>query len=200
MLFGYIHTWVNMLICVCSQRDKQKGFNPAVTIWVLVFCESAPLHRRHKPIPAVLSQRQHRGWICCLLLSSVGRHEHLPKPRHLRSTYSHLLPTHFLAWLLQNSFTLSLHFPSPRADLQDQSDSLACAVSQLLPINDGHLALAGPCPLGLTGRQVANHSQGKHGIQKKNSFSPTEELLCAQGVSPVGEDPGGFLHAQRPPP
>lgn len=54
------------------------------------------------------------------------------------------------------------------------SDSLACAVSQLLPINDGHLALAGPYPLGLTGRQVANHSQGRHGIQK-NSLSLTQK-------------------------
>lgn len=33
---------------------------------------------------------------------------------------------------------------------------------------------------------------------RKTAFSPTEELLCAQDVSPVGKDPEGFLHAQRP--
>lgn len=33
---------------------------------------------------------------------------------------------------------------------------------------------------------------------RKTAFSPTEELLCAQGVSPVGKDPRIFLHAQRP--
>ena len=179
---------------MCTEKQT-KRLQPCCDLWVLVFCESAPLHGRHKSIPAVLSQRQH--WVCyCLQLAGMST-----CPSHIIFTaHVHIYSHHTSRpGSYRTLSTLSFHFPSPRADLQGQSDSLACAVSQRLPINDGHLALAGPCPLGLTGRQVANHSQGKHGIQK-NSFSPTEELLCAQGVSPVGEDPGDFLHAQRPPP
>ena len=99
-------------ITMCTERQT-KRLQPCCDLWVLVFCESAPLHGRHKSIPAVLSQRQHWGWMCCLLLSSVGRHEHLPKPLHLHSTCSHLLPPHFLAWLLQNTF--NPFFPLPKS-------------------------------------------------------------------------------------
>lgn len=172
-------------MCMLTERQT-KSFNPAVTIWVLVYCERAPLNVKHKSSPVVFSQRQHwagHATCYCPQMSTCPSHLIFTAGAHIYSQHA--------SWpgSYRTPPSLSLHCPSPRAHLQGWSDSLTCAGSQLLPINDGHLALAGPCPLGLTGRHIANHSQGRHGIRKTASLP--QKSSCVLRVSAQWEKTGG---------